>query len=260
MGASSNALTSTPSAQGLDARTASTRAALYLRASSAKKTRTSDGEEYRQRPEIQEERLRRLCEQRAWQVVSVYCDRASGRKEQRPELTHLMQDARRGLFDVVAVAAFDRFARSVRHLVTALDEFRHLNIDFVSLREAIDTSTPMGRAMFAVVGAMAELESALISERTAAAMQYAQAHGTRTGQPIGRRHRVFRRDVAFELRQQGLSYRTISMRLGVPAATLHAALRSYDPRSEKAAGGASRQASEHGRESTSPIVPQGGLS
>jgi hypothetical protein len=69
------------------------RAALYLRASTSKKLRTDDGEQFRQRPEIQEERLRLLCEQRGWEVVAVYCDRASGRKEARPELTRLMEDA-----------------------------------------------------------------------------------------------------------------------------------------------------------------------
>ena len=100
------------------------KAALYLRASTAQKTRTADGEEaFRQRPEIQEERLRRLCEQRGWEVAAVYGDRASGRKEARPQLQQLMDDARRGLFGIVAVVAFDRFAESVKHLVNALDEF-----------------------------------------------------------------------------------------------------------------------------------------
>ena len=209
------------------------RCALYLRASTAKKTHTTDGEEYRQRPEIQEERLRRMCEQRGWQVVRVYCDRASGRKEARPELQRLMEDARRGEFDVVAVAAFDRFARSVKHLVLALEEFRTLNIQFVSLREAIDTSTPMGKAMFTIIGAMAELESALISERTTAAMEYARAHGTRTGKTIGRQRIVFRRDLADELRGQGKSYREIARVLGIPIATLHSGLQDYARRSER---------------------------
>jgi DNA invertase Pin-like site-specific DNA recombinase len=217
----------------LERRPPGTRCALYLRASTAKKTRTTDGEEYRQRPEIQEERLRRMCEQRGWQIAGVYCDRASGRKEARPELQHLMDDARRGEFDVVAVAAFDRFARSVKHLVLALEEFRSLRIQFVSLREAIDTSTPMGKAMFTIIGAMAELESALISERTSAAMEYARAHGTRTGKTIGRQRNVFRRDVADDLRRQGKSYREIARVLGIPIATLHSGLQDYGQRSER---------------------------
>ena len=90
-----------------------------------------------------------------------------------------MEDARRGAFHVVAVAAFDRFARSVKHLVLALHEFRSLGIQFVSLREAIDTSTPLGQAMFTIIAAMAELESALISERTTAAMEYTPAFTVR---------------------------------------------------------------------------------
>jgi DNA invertase Pin-like site-specific DNA recombinase len=139
------------------------------------------------------------------------------------------------LFSVVAVAAFGRFARNAKHLVTALDEFRQLRIEFVSLREAIDTSTPTGRLMYQIIAAMAEFESALISERTAAAIDYSKSHGTRTGNPIGRARRVFRRDVVHQLRQQGLSFRAISAQLGVPLATLHAAL-SDGPleRSEKA--------------------------
>lgn len=171
--------------------TASPRCCLYLRASSTKKTRAGDGEEYRQRPEIQEERLRRLCEQRGWAVASVYCDRASGRKEARPELNRMVQDARRGLFDVVAVAAFDRVARSVRHLVTALEEFRNLGINFVSLGESIDTATPMGRTMFGIIAVMAELESDLISERTAVTTEYTRLHVARRGITVdtsGQRH------------------------------------------------------------------------
>ena len=206
------------------------RVALYTRASTAKKVATADGEDFRQRPEIQEDRLRRLCEQRRWQVVAVYTDRASGRKEERPELRRLMADARRGEIQVVAVAAFDRFARSVRHLMAALDEFHHLGIEFVSLREAVDTGTPMGRAMFTVIGAMAELESSLISERTTAAMAYTQAHGTRTGRPVGRQRRVFRRDEAVELRAAGASYRSIATRLGVPLATVYDAVRQFEAR------------------------------
>jgi DNA invertase Pin-like site-specific DNA recombinase len=214
--------------------TSGQRAAWYLRASSRKKTHTPDGDEYRQRPEIQEERLRRLCEQRGWRVAAVYTDRASSRKEQRPELQRLMADARPGELGVVAVAAFDRFARSVRHLLTALDEFRQLGIEFVSLRESIDAGTPMGRVAFTLIGAMAELESSLISERTTAAMEFARVHGTRSGRPVGRQRRVFRRDEADNLLHQGLSYREVSRHLGVPVATHHAALQSFRrARSEK---------------------------
>lgn len=216
----------TPSPNGKD-ESKRVRAGLYLRASTTKKTETAGGEEYRQRPEIQEERLRALCHQRGWEVVAIYTDRASGRKESRPEFQRLMADARRGLFDVVVVAAFDRFARSTKHLVTALDEFRSLNIQFVSLREAIDTSTPLGKAMFTVIGAMAELESSLISERTAAAMSYTRHHGTRTGKPVGRPRIIFDRERAEVMRRAGMSYRQIARDLGVSPPKLHAALKQY---------------------------------
>jgi len=232
----------TPSPNGRDELNR-VRACLYLRASTTKKTGTADGEEYRQRPEIQEERLRALCRQRGGEVVAVYTHRASGRKESRPELQRLMADARRGRFDVVAVAAFDRFARSTKHLVTALDELRSLRIRFVSLREAIDTSTPMGKAMFTIIGAMAELESSLISERTAAAMEYTRSHGTRTGRSIGRPRLVFDRERALAMRTAGMSYRQIARDLGVSPARLHAALKEYrGTRSEKARAGESDSA------------------
>jgi DNA invertase Pin-like site-specific DNA recombinase len=240
--------------------TTAKRVALYTRASTAKKLTTPDGDEYCQRPEIQESRLRRLCEQRGWQVVGVYTDRASGRKEQRPELQRLMADARRGEIQVVAVAAFDRFARSVRHLMAALDEFRHLGIEFVSLRESIDTSTALGNAMFTIIGAMAELESSLISERTCAAMEYTRTHGSRSGRPAGRQRRVFRRDEAVELRAAGASYRSIATRLGVPLATVYDAVRQFEAqRSEKGTDGGGGGNEKHEPDSPARSVRQGSV-
>ena len=114
--------------------------------------------DFGQRPELQEGPLRELAEQRGWTVAEVFTDRISGTKETRPGLDRLMAAARRGEFDAVLVWRFDRFARSTKHLVEALAEFQSLGIEFVSHQEAIDTSTPMGRAMFAVIGAMAQLE------------------------------------------------------------------------------------------------------
>jgi hypothetical protein len=89
----------------------------------------------------------------------------SGAKESRPGLQALMADARRGMFGVVVVWRFDRFARSVKQLVMALEEFRTLGIEFISHQEALDTSTPMGKAMFTIIAAMAELERSVIRER-----------------------------------------------------------------------------------------------
>ena len=110
--------------------------------------------------------LREYVRARGWQDVTEYADHGvSGTTDRRPALDRLMAAVRGRKVDIVVVAAFDRFARSTRHLVTALDEMQHVGVQFVSLREAIDTGSPLGRAMFVIVGAIAELERSLIVER-----------------------------------------------------------------------------------------------
>src|SRR5689334_14990476 len=123
------------------------RAALYLRVS------TID-----QHPATQGHDLRQMAEQRGYEIIQEYTDRVSGAKARRPGLDEMMRDARRGRFDVILVWACDRVARSVRHFVELLDEFRHLGIEFVSFRESIDTGGPLGRAIVVIIGAIAELE------------------------------------------------------------------------------------------------------
>jgi len=134
-----------------------------------------------------------------------------------------MADARRGLFDVVIVWRFDRFARSVKQLVLGLEEFRALGIDFVSHQEALDTSTPMGKAMFTIIAAMAELERSIIRERVAAGVEHARRNGTRSGKPIGRPRAVFRADLIPQLLESGLSWRETARKLGVSATTVRRA-------------------------------------
>ena len=123
-----------------------------------------------------------------------------------------MQDARGDAFDVVAVWRFDKFARSIERLVLALAEFSTLGIDFVSSQEALDTSTPMGKAMFTIIGAMAELERNVIRERVVAGMEHARHHGTKTGNEIGRPKRVFDRSEVVRLLDGGLSIENGSSR------------------------------------------------
>ena len=195
------------------------RACLYLRVSTASKTK-HDSSTFNQNPAVQEQPLRELIAQRGWQLCHVYSDRASGAKERRPGLDALMADARRGAFDVVLVFRFDRFARSVKQLVLAWEEFQSLGIDFISLQEALDTSTPMGKAMFTIIGAMAELERSVIRERVVAGMEYARMRGTKSGKPVGRPRAIFRRDEARELRAQGVSWRQIARQLGVSPTTV----------------------------------------
>jgi DNA invertase Pin-like site-specific DNA recombinase len=146
--------------------------ALYLRVS------TVD-----QHPESQLHDLRGLAAQRGLEIVQEYTDRISGVKARRPGLDQLMADARRGQFDVVLVWAFDRLARSVRHLLEVLDELNRLEIEFISFRENIDTGGPLGRALIVIIGAIAELERNLIVERVRAGMRRARLEGQRIGRP-----------------------------------------------------------------------------
>src|SRR5713101_8044053 len=141
-------------------------------------TRISTGDQH---SETQLYDLRELAKQRRYEIVREYTDTISGAKSKRPGLDQLLADARRHRFDVVMVAAFDRVARNVRHFLELLDELNHLNIEFVSLRENIDTGGPLGRAMVVIVGAIAELEKSLIVERVKAGMRRAQMEGRQIG-------------------------------------------------------------------------------
>ncbi len=146
------------------------RAAVYTRVS------TLD-----QHPESQLYDLRGLAAQRGFAIVAEYTDKISGAKAKRPGLDQLLADARRGKFDVVTVWAFDRLARSVRHLLEVLDELNRLQIEFISFRENIDTGGPLGRALVVIIGAIAELERNLIIERVRAGMRRAKLEGRRIG-------------------------------------------------------------------------------
>ncbi|MGZ2403034.1 recombinase family protein [Rhizobium ruizarguesonis] len=149
------------------------RTALYLRVSTAD-----------QKPDLQYDGLREYAERARLDVVGEYLDVAvSGRREGRPQLGALMASARNRDLDCVLVWKFDRFARSTRHLLTALEEFDHLGVRFISVQDQIDTASPMGRAMFTIIGAMAELESSLISERVTAGMRAAKSRGKQLGRP-----------------------------------------------------------------------------
>ena len=190
------------------------RAVIYLRVSTSSRSKHGDKLTFDQDPAMQETPLRDLIAQRGWSLVNVYSDRASGARESRPGLNQLLADARRGELDAVVVWRFDRFARSVRQLVLAMEEFRSLGVDFVSHQEALDTSTPMGKAMFTIIAAMAELERSVIRERVVAGLDHARLRGTKSGRPVGRPRVVFRRDMVGQLRQGGLSWSQIARELG----------------------------------------------
>lgn len=150
----------------------SKRAVLYMRVSSVD-----------QHPESQLHDLRTMAAQRGYQIVREYTDKISGTRAKRPGLDQLMHDARRGQFDVLLVWAFDRLARSTKHFLEVLDELTHLNIEFISFRENVDTSGPLGRAMIVIIGAISELERNLIIERVRSGMRRAKLEGRRLGRP-----------------------------------------------------------------------------
>jgi len=144
----------------------------------------------------------------------------SGAQRHRPQLDALKRDARKRLFDVALVWKFDRFARSLKHLIESLDEFSSLGIDFISYTEGVDTTTPTGQLLFHIVGAVAQFERDLIAERVRAGMAHARAMGKRIGRP---RAKVDLEAVR-NLRTQGKSLRAIAMTLDIPVSRVRRAL------------------------------------
>lgn len=177
------------------------RTVLYLRVSTAD-----------QKPDLQSDGLRDYAARAGLTITGEYLDTAvSGRKQGRPQLDALMKAARNYEYDCVLVWKFDRFARSTRHLLTALEEFDHLGLRFISVQDQVDTRSPMGRAMFTIIGAMAELESSLISERVTAGMAAAKSRGKHVGRP--RTPPVFVQRIEELARMTELSVRQIQARL-----------------------------------------------
>ncbi|SRR5712692_6230780 len=188
------------------------RIALYARVS----TESQD-------PEVQLLALRAHVAQREWEIVGEFVDRGySGAKERRPALDQLMRAAWAGQLQAVLVWRFDRFARSVRHLVTALDTFRGLNVAFISLQEQLDTSSSMGQAMFTVIGAMAQLERDIIRERVTAGLERARARGKTLGRPPVQ----VNIETIRQLRAAGHSLGAIARRMHCSRATLRRRLRT----------------------------------
>jgi DNA invertase Pin-like site-specific DNA recombinase len=169
-----------------------------------------------QHPEMQLREIRSYAKRRGWAVTREYIDEGiSGMKESRPELNKLLADAHLRRFDAVVCWRFDRFARSVSHLLRALETFKALGIEFVSLSEQVDTSTPTGKMVFTVLGAVAELERNLIAERVKAGLRNARAKGKTLGRP----RKIANSDEIRRLRSQGASWRAVGTALGVSAAT-----------------------------------------
>jgi DNA invertase Pin-like site-specific DNA recombinase len=156
--------------------------------------------------------LRQYAEARKLKVVREYIDYASGAKTERENYKKLFDDARKRKTDVVLVWKFDRFARSTRELINALEEFNNLGVDFISYKENIDTSTPAGKILFTMISAFAEFERAIIRERVIAGMEKAKAKGARIGRP---KIPPFTIEKVLEMKERGSSYKEIIKKLKI---------------------------------------------
>ncbi len=171
--------------------------------------------------EMQLNDLERYSKERGFNVFQIYKDNGvSGTKDKRAGLNQLMDDARKRKFDVVLVWRFDRFARSTKHLVNALYEFRNLGIDFISYQENIDTSSPLGEAIFTIISAMSKLERDIIAERVKGGLRKARANGKRLGRPKSE----IDTDKVIEYRKQNKSIRQIANELNLSKGVVQRAL------------------------------------
>ena len=185
--------------------------ALYARVS-------TDGQD----PEVQLMALRAHAVNRGWTITGEFIDQGySGAKEKRPALDRLMNIAWSGTVQAVLVWRFDRFARSVKHLIKALEQFRSLNVNFISFQEQFDTSTPIGHAMFTIIGVMAQLERDIIRERVRAGLALAKARGTRLGRPSVR----VNAQELISLKSSGLSLHDMARQLRCSRSTVRRRLR-----------------------------------
>jgi DNA invertase Pin-like site-specific DNA recombinase len=187
------------------------KAAVYARVSTPDK----------QDPEMQLRELREYCQRRGWEIEREYVDvGVSGARERRPQLDRLLTDCRKRFTDAVVVYRYDRFARSLRQLVNALCEFDSLGIQFISIHEGVDTSTPNGRLVFGIFASIAEFERELIGERVRSGLAAARARGKRLGRPKC----VVDTEKLTMLRAEGLSWRATARELGVGVGTARAAI------------------------------------
>ena len=156
--------------------------------------------------------LERYSRERGFNIFKIYKDNGiSGAKDNRPGLNQLMDDARKRKFDMVLVWRFDRWARSSKHLVNSLHEFRNLGIDFISYQENIDTSSPLGEAIFTIISAMSTLERDIIAERVKGGLRKARANGKRLGRPRS----AVDTDKVVEYRKQNKSIRQIASEMNL---------------------------------------------
>jgi len=174
----------------------------------------------RQSTESQLNALREYAGKRTWIISKEYIDEGyTGSNTKRPAFTAMMADAKKRKFDVLLVYKLDRLSRSLKDLITTLDDLKSMGVDFISYDNGLDTTTPTGRLIFNVVGAVAEFEKDIIRERVKAGLENAKRKGRRLGRPPVSSRLV---DEAKTLRSQGMSFRQIGKRLGIPESTVRA--------------------------------------
>jgi DNA invertase Pin-like site-specific DNA recombinase len=186
------------------------RIAIYTRVSSIE-----------QSDEGQERELLEFAERRGWAVAEVYRDKISGVKSSRPELDRLLTDAKKARITHVVVWRIDRLGRSVRHLLEVLETFKALDIKFVSLSEAIDTSTATGMMIFTVLAAVASLERSILVERIQMGISHAKRKGVCLGRPPLRK---FGEDDILKIREKralGATFRELATTYGTSVWTVH---------------------------------------
>lgn len=182
-----------------------------------------------QNPEVQVHELRRYCEARSWTIAHEIVDHGfSGGTDSRPGLKQLLSLVRERQVDVVVVVKMDRLFRSLKHLVTTLEEWQSINIQFVATKDNIDYTTPAGRLLAQILGSLAEFEKSLLIERTMLGLEHARRQGKKLGRPKTRDDGKIQ-----ALRSQGLSYTAIQKQLGVSRGAISRALQSVPKTPEK---------------------------
>ena len=185
------------------------RVAAYLRVSTG-----------HQNTELQHAEIEKYCVARGWGKPAIYDDTGTGANTNRPEFMRMMSDARSRKFDCLVTVKLDRLSRSLRDLVTTLQELTDLGVAFVSIRDQIDMTTAAGRLLVHLLASFAEFEREIISERVKSGVQRAREKG----RPIGR-PRVCDRRKVMELRGNGMSIRGIARELNISKGAVEQALK-----------------------------------
>lgn len=172
----------------------------------------------KQAVDMQLAELQAYLKKREWEIYQEYIDQGyTGGNTKRPAFSQMMEDARKRKFDVLVVWKLDRLGRSLKDLINTLDELGVLGIDFISYENQLDTSTPTGKLVFHVIGAVAEFEKDIMRERVKAGLENAKRKGKRLGRPPISDGLL---EKAKALRKEGLSFRKIGKRLGVDEGTV----------------------------------------